>query len=76
MKRTKMLVALLLLVSLVMACFAGCGKAPTFGEWTDNEVFQNIPAMVVEVRRRTTWRSNRNASWSSMSNIICSNRLI
>lgn len=48
MKRTKTLVALLLLVSLMMACFAGCGKAPTFGEWTDNEVFQNIPAMVVE----------------------------
>ena len=47
MKRTlSAFIVLLLLVSLLG--LTGCGKTVTFGEWTDNELYQNIPAMVVD----------------------------
>ncbi len=48
MKIFKKAAAILLLVSL-LATLTGCfGRTVTFSEWTDNELYQNIPAMVYD----------------------------
>ena len=47
MKKQKVVIGSVLF--LLMICLGGCGgKVETFAEWCDVELFQNVPAMVVE----------------------------
>ena len=52
MKKYRMLILVLLLLAILM--LTGCGKddgVKTFADWTDNKLFQNIPALYNEGNR-------------------------